>query len=425
MTVLWANNASTTIVGTVAPTDNTMNVAAGTGVLFPVITHAGDFFCATLYDAATGTVDEIVHVTSVTNDQMYCVRAQEGTQARTWNAGDSFSNLLTAGSLASFIQTGVGVNTSVVYEGTDVGSQNNIVVTAPSPTPNGNPVNGMVMLITCAYANTGPVQVIVMGQPAIPLVDMAGKPLQGNDFVAGSRIMIVNVNTSQWQLVNIYNHFDTRVIHVGVDTGTPNAIIAACSPVPTAYAQGMQFNVQIKNSNTGATTANFNGLGALTCYKPNGVAMVSGDIIANATLSFIYNPVGPYWTVVGPGTVGAQGPTGAQGATGPAGPAGPAGSQGGVGPAGSIGPQGAVGPPGPPGPSGGSGPGGTMTAYGQAGSIYIQILTSGWTYTIGTQNYTGRTMASYGGSWQQILQYAAISNVNGSVEMMAMYQRYI
>jgi hypothetical protein len=424
MTILWANNATTTIVGTVEPTDTTINVAAGTGALFPQIHNVGDYFCATMYDAATGTRDEIMHVTTVVGDTLSVVRAQEGTQAVTWNAGDTLSNLVTAGSLASFIQNGVGVNTAVVYEGTDVGSPNNIVVTAPSPAPNGNPVNGMVMLITCAYANTGPVLVIIMGQPAIPLVDIAGNALQGNDFIAGSRIMIVNVNTNQYQLVNVYNHFDTRVIHVGVDTGVANAIAATCVPAPTAYAQGMQFNIKIKNSNTGPTTANFNGLGALTCYKPNGVAMVSGDIIANATLSFIYNPTGPYWTVVGPGTVGAQGPTGAQGAAGPPGPAGPTGSQGGIGPAGSIGPQGAVGPPGPAGPAGGSGPGGTMTAYGQPGSVYMVQETSGWAYSQGTQAYTGRSMASYGGNWQQINAYAAISNVNGSVEMVYTYQRF-
>lgn len=425
MTILWANNAATTIVGTVESTDNTINVAAGTGALFPIISNAGDYFCLTMYDAATGTHDEIMHVTAVVGDTFTVVRAQEGTQASEWNAGDTAQNLLTAGSLASFIQTGVGVNTSVIYEGNDVGSTNTIVITNTQPAPNGTPVNGMTLLITVAYANTGPVQIIAYGQAALPLLDIAGHQLQGNDFVAGSRILVVNVNQNQYQFLNVYNHFDTRVVHVGADVGTVNAVNAICSPAPTAYAAGMQFNVSIKNTNTGATTANFNNLGALTCYKPNGNAMNAGDIVANSELMFIYNPAGPYFTVVGPGTVGAQGPVGAQGAQGPSGPPGPTGPGGSGGPAGPIGPQGAVGPPGPSGPAGPGGPGGSMSSYGQPGSIYMKQMTSAWSYSQGTQSYVGRTMESYGGAWQQINSYAAISNVNGSVEMVYTYQRYI
>jgi hypothetical protein len=424
MTILWANNATTTIVGTVEPTDTVINVAAGTGALFPIISNVGDYFCATMYDAATGTHDEIMHVTAVVGDTLSVIRAQEATQASQWNPGDTLSNLVTAASLASFIQTGVGVNTSVIYEGIDVGAANAIVVTTLSPTPNGNPVNGMILLVTVAYANTGPASAIIMGQGALPIVDMANRPLQGNDFIAGSRLMLVNVNSNQYQLINIYPRLDTRVIHVGVDVGTINAINAVCTPTPTSYQAGMQFNIQIKNTNSGATTANFNGLGALTCYKPNGNAMNSGDIVANAELIFIYNPAGPYFTVVGPGTVGAQGPVGAQGAQGPSGPAGPTGPGGGGGPAGPIGPQGAVGPPGPSGPQGPGGPGGSMSTYGQPGSVYMKQMTSAWAYSQGTQSYVGRTMESYGGAWQQIASYAATSNDSGSVEMVYTYQRY-
>ena len=86
MAFLFANNASTTIVGSIGPTDTQVNVAAGTGVEFPHPTLPADYFCATFYDAATGTVQEIVHVTSITADTMTMVRAQEGTVARSWMA---------------------------------------------------------------------------------------------------------------------------------------------------------------------------------------------------------------------------------------------------------------------------------------------------------------------------------------------------
>jgi hypothetical protein len=399
MTVLFSNNASTTVAGSITSTDTAVNVAAGTSVEFPLPSVTGDYFDATFYDAATGTIQEIVHVTAVNTqtDTFTIVRAQEGTMAKAWNPGDTISNLVTAAALGSFVQTGVGVNTAVVYEGTDVGSPNNIVITSLSPAPNGSPVNGQTMLITVSYANTGPVTIVLPGQGPLPITSMGNKALQGSEFNAGDRILIVNCSNSYYELINYPTATGSRYIHWGVDTGTANAIVAACTPAPAAYAEGMQFNVRIKNANTGATTANFNALGALTCYKPNGVAMVSGDIVANAELIFIYNASGPYFTVMGPGTVGAQGPTGAQGAQGPAGVQGVAGPQGPQGPAGPIGPQGAVGPPGGSGgtgPAGPPGPAAVWGGYGSIGSVWMTIGPGG--------SVTNPTQAGYGGSWLQI-----------------------
>jgi hypothetical protein len=393
MSVLFANNASSTVVGSISPADTAVNVAAGTGVEFPKPAQAGDYFCATFYDAATGTVQEIVHVTNVSADTFTIVRGQEATQAKAWNPGDTISNLVTAATLASFVQTGVGVNTAVLYDGFDVGSPNHIVVTTLSPNPNGNPVDNQTMVITVNYANTGPVDVIIMGQAPIPLTSLGNKPLQGGELSPGDRIIITNCATNHYELLNYPTLTGARVIHVGLDTGVANAIVATCAPAPAAYLDGMQFNIRIKNANTGGVTANFNGLGTLTCYKPNGVAMVSGDIVANTQLIFIYNAAGPYFTVLGPGTVGAQGPTGAQGATGPAGGQGSAGPVGPPGPAGPIGPQGAVGPPGTgaAGPAGPPGPAGSWTGYGGLGSVWMD---DGWTPGPSNPNAAG-----YPGNW--------------------------
>ena len=396
MAVLFSNNASTTIVGSIDPTDTEVNVAAGTSIEFPSSVSGGDYFCATFYDAATGTIQEIVHVTDVTDDTFTIIRGQEGTQPKSWNPGDSISNLVTAATLASFVQTGVGVNTAIIYDGFDVGSPNHIVVTTLAPVPNGAPINGQAMLITVNYANTGPVDVIIMGVAPIPLTSLGNKPLQGGELSPGDRILITNCSQAYYELINYPTLVGSRVIHTGVDTGAVNAIAAVCSPAPTAYTEGMQFNVRVKNTNTGACTANFNGLGALTCYKPNGIAMVSGDIVANAELIFLYNASGPYFTVVGPGTVGAQGPVGAQGSTGLGGPAGPTGPAGPAGPAGPIGPQGAVGPAGAgsQGPAGPPGPAGAWQGYGGLGSMW---MTSGYTFGAHDPNGNG-----YPGNWLQI-----------------------
>src|ERR1019366_508289 len=88
MTVLqFANNAQTTLAGPITNTATSLNVSAGTGVLFPT-PGAGYGFKLTLVSAATPTINEIMLVTSVSGDTFTVTRAQESTTALNWLAGD-------------------------------------------------------------------------------------------------------------------------------------------------------------------------------------------------------------------------------------------------------------------------------------------------------------------------------------------------
>ncbi|EPT4025377.1 hypothetical protein ACVQMG_003646, partial [Enterobacter roggenkampii] len=78
----------------------TMTVNTGTGALFPTPSAGANYFKLTLIDAATGLLNEIVHVTARTGDTMTIVRAQEGTTARAWSANDIAANMMTAGTLS-------------------------------------------------------------------------------------------------------------------------------------------------------------------------------------------------------------------------------------------------------------------------------------------------------------------------------------
>lgn len=98
--ILFANNATSTLAGAISNSATAVNLAAGTGVLFPA-PAAGQYFVGTFNDSATGLLNEIVHVTAVSVDTLTIVRAQEGTVALNWNAGDLFANLITAGTLAT------------------------------------------------------------------------------------------------------------------------------------------------------------------------------------------------------------------------------------------------------------------------------------------------------------------------------------
>ncbi|HGY5869788.1 TPA: hypothetical protein ACNU3X_004781 [Citrobacter farmeri] len=104
LTLLAANNAQTVLAAGINATATTLTVNTGTGNLFPSPVSGTSFFKLTLVDSATGSLSEIVHVTSRTGDTMTIEREQEGTTARIWSANDIAANMLTAGSLQLYAQ---------------------------------------------------------------------------------------------------------------------------------------------------------------------------------------------------------------------------------------------------------------------------------------------------------------------------------
>lgn len=101
---LFANDASSTLAGPISNSAVSMNVASGQGALFPN-PSAGQQFAGTFNDAATGLLTEIIYCTARTGDALTIERAQEGTVAQSWLAGDLFANLVTAGQMAAMVQT--------------------------------------------------------------------------------------------------------------------------------------------------------------------------------------------------------------------------------------------------------------------------------------------------------------------------------
>ena len=101
-TLLFSNNATSTLAAPVSAGATTITLASGTGALFPNPV-SGQAFMLTLTDASTGLLTEIVQVTGRASDTLTVIRAQEGTTALTWAAGDICANLLTAGTASTFL----------------------------------------------------------------------------------------------------------------------------------------------------------------------------------------------------------------------------------------------------------------------------------------------------------------------------------
>jgi uncharacterized membrane protein YgcG len=104
MTVfLSANNAKTTLAAALTSGATTIQLATGTGALFPS-PITGQYFSVTLNDALTGNVYEICYCTSRTGDQLTVTRGQEGTAAQAWLIGDFAYRALTAAQEQNLIQ---------------------------------------------------------------------------------------------------------------------------------------------------------------------------------------------------------------------------------------------------------------------------------------------------------------------------------
>jgi hypothetical protein len=94
--VLLSNNAGTVLALPLASGGTSATLYSGAGALFPN-PGAGQYFPLTLISASNPATIEIVYCTARSGDVVTITRAQEGTTALSWNAGDLVNNQITAG----------------------------------------------------------------------------------------------------------------------------------------------------------------------------------------------------------------------------------------------------------------------------------------------------------------------------------------
>jgi hypothetical protein len=100
MPVLFSNNATTTLGSSILVGDTSLTVASSSGALFPVTTSG--YFYAALINSSNQI--EFVKVTARSSDTFTIVRAQNGSTARPYAAGDKVELRLIAAALENFVQ---------------------------------------------------------------------------------------------------------------------------------------------------------------------------------------------------------------------------------------------------------------------------------------------------------------------------------
>ena len=139
MSLELATNFAYTVLGaSLSSSATTLTLFPGSGALFPN-PSTGQFFRISLTDAATGSHHEIVNCTGRSLDTLTIVRAQEGTIAQNWIAGDLIENIVTASTLVGLQLT----NTLGNYANDTAAAAGGVLI-------GGNYRNGSVLMVRVA-----------------------------------------------------------------------------------------------------------------------------------------------------------------------------------------------------------------------------------------------------------------------------------
>lgn len=160
---------------------------------------------------------------------------------------------------------------------------------------------GMIIKFTAANANIGASVVNVDTIGNISLVKGSSTALVSGDITANQVIVAIYDGTN-FEIISDYSssitnlnnalttHMadDTSHVYYAVATGT-NTYVITTTPAPIAYVDGMAVCVKFTNASTGASTLNWNSLGAKTILDSNGSAIASGTFKAGYPYTMRYS----------------------------------------------------------------------------------------------------------------------------------------
>lgn len=236
MKLKLSNNAETLLAGAINETATTVILAPGTGILLPTLV-AGEFFPLILVKSVAGNpVREIVYVTARNTDSCTVLRAQEGTAATTFSAGDYAGCHATAGCFATKADIDgadfAGAISALSISATSA-SLGTTAITGPV-TLGDNPIKGAV-LQDCAYAFKDAV--------AVNTLDYRDGDVQRWAPAAGSQVLTI----TNWPPAPYWGMLLVKIIDGGSRT------LTTATPVKWLKSDGTSVTSNSINTNHGAT----------------------------------------------------------------------------------------------------------------------------------------------------------------------------
>ncbi len=261
--VKFKNNATATLSASINGVATSISLQTGQGALFDTLATPGEYFMATLFNVAG--LKEIVKVTARSGDTFTTVvRAQEGTAALSWSAGDKISARLTAGTLDTLRDE------IITAQATATGAQT--TATAANTTANAADAAITAFIADIASTATGD------GGTLVALEDIGGYFPTNNveaalQYTAGTLVPA---------------RIQSGTTNYAITAGSINAYTLTLSPVPGALTDGMEIRTKFHIVNSGPSTININGFGAKHIVDIVGNRMVNGQL-QNQPYLMIYN----------------------------------------------------------------------------------------------------------------------------------------
>ena len=315
MLEIFSNNAITTIAtGGLSISGTTLNLASGTGNLFPNPSVGLQFFRISLTDAATRTAHEITYCTARSGDICTIVRAQEGTSAQAWLINDIAGHFVTAGTMTNTTQQSAIQNNTYI-SAIDTGTVNTyqIALTPAMQTS----LEFAEVIFRVLNTNTGASTLQINTGTIYTLYGLNGTALQGGELVAGGECKAIFngtdyyvefctigslqiVDGTQTHQASSFGQLTTAIAGIttaiqqnayiyGADTGTANTYKPVISPAPTITV-GSEIMWSAANANTGASTIQINATGTVyNLYGLAGIALQGGEITASGECKAIYD----------------------------------------------------------------------------------------------------------------------------------------
>lgn len=264
-TLLFANNAITTLAAGITAASPSLQVLAGAGALFPAL-GAQQVFIATLIKSGSPNIFEVVLVRGRSGDNFTSLQRNyesNGVGALAWNAGDTVALLPTALGMAFFVQTPIAQAQAFNYA-IDTGSANAYIVNL-TPALNGS-VIGMPIRWMAGHANTG-ASTFSDGVNTASLITPGVGNLLANNIEAGG-IYTVTWDGTTFQLIGNRWRFGQIVGQIANSQVPLSAVQQFQASLAIAFGQltGQIANAQIPTSValTGAPSAPTAALGTST-----------------------------------------------------------------------------------------------------------------------------------------------------------------
>ena len=150
---------------------------------------------------------------------------------------------------------------------------------------------GAAVVTTATTSTSSAVLTFAGGVPAYVATGMKAFDITTPGAITGGQTVLSKTGTT----VTLSGNVNATVGSGDSIAFSTNAMVASIAPPPASLTAGLGIRIAAAGTNSGTTTLNLNGLGAVNVVRGTGVALAAGDITAGEVLHLVYD--GAHWQI--------------------------------------------------------------------------------------------------------------------------------